>query len=225
MSHPPSASHSSRDYIMRGLSQWVVRCMPADDIITQKLLKDHDVELLMATFPLSNPIKSSTLTHETQECPKKQLYDSDKQWPVRIFQVTTDWFLIWSSNLHIILHHQNLFYSNIIPIFIYIWLDITHLKTNFPLTWFSYSTKAHFSASPYSKTPRKLWIITVHFPTSHFSQQASSFLGLFLSQSLCTCCFLCLECSPPDLGLINSPPVKSQLQHHLLRETFPDCMV
>lgn len=43
--------------------------MPADDIMTQKLLKDHDVELLMATFPLSNPIKSSILIHETQECP------------------------------------------------------------------------------------------------------------------------------------------------------------
>lgn len=43
--------------------------MPDDDIMTQKLLKDHDVDLLMAIFPLSNPIKNSILTHETQECP------------------------------------------------------------------------------------------------------------------------------------------------------------
>lgn len=56
---PGLVSHSvlQGPYHVRHVSL-VVRFMPTDDITIQELLKGHDVKLLAAALPLSNPTKS-----------------------------------------------------------------------------------------------------------------------------------------------------------------------
>ena len=98
-----------------------------------RAVKRLDVKLLVATFPLSNPIKISLYSHTWK---LKRVSTgvvliiglTHKQWSLRALQMTTDWFLIGQGDWLIFRYLQKLSYSRIIPTDMYIWLDTAHLQ-------------------------------------------------------------------------------------------------